>query len=134
MTGCKRNNHGFVLPAVLFALIIMTLLMLAAMRLTDDERLSSRAMRETGAALYVAESGLAATLGSWPAAATALTPGDSLSLGWITLSNRGSYRAVIHRVDNGGEKKNAPKNEGEGGRALGGQRKPNKNAEDTRNH
>src|ERR1041384_8166993 len=112
MTGCKRNNHGFVLPAVLFALIIMTLLMLAAMRLTDDERLSSRAMPPTGAALYVAESGLAPTRGSWPAAAvgagpapaTALTAGDSLSLGWITLSNRGSYRAVIHRVDNGGNK------------------------------
>src|ERR1041384_633966 len=121
MTGCTRDNHGFVLPALLFALIIWTLLILAAMRLTDDERLSSRAMRETGAALYVAESGLAATLGSCPAAATALTPGDSLSLGWITLSNRGSYRAVIHRVDNGGNKTYALMIEGKGAGPLGGQ-------------
>jgi hypothetical protein len=116
----KRNDHGIMLPAALFALILMSLVMIAATRLTDDERRSSRALRETGAALYVAESGLAATVGSWPAGANALNSGDSLSLGWTTLSNGGSYRPVIHRIDNGGNKTYALMIEGRGAGGLGG--------------
>ena len=33
---------------------------------------------------------------------TALNPGDSLDLGWQDLPNKAAYRAVIHRLDNGG--------------------------------
>src|ERR1044071_9690060 len=127
MTGHHRRSvrdglgrGGFMLPAGLFALIIMTVLMIAAIRLADDERRSSRALREEGVALYAAEGGLSATVGSWPAGASALNPGDSLNLGWTTLANGAQYRAVIHRVDNGGTKAFAVIVEGRGAGALGG--------------
>src|ERR1044071_5573021 len=127
MTGHHRRSvrdglgrGGFMLPAGLFALIIMTVLMIAAIRLADDERRSSRALREEGVALYAAEGGLSATVGSWPAGASALNPGDSLNLGWTTLANGAQYRPVIHRVDNGGTKTFAVIVEGRGAGALGG--------------
>jgi hypothetical protein len=52
-------------------------------------------------ALYVAEAGMARTIGTWPAGVAALNPGDSLNLGWTTLTNGSKYRSVIHRVDDG---------------------------------
>jgi len=75
------------------------------MQLSGDEHRASRALRESSLALYAAESGLRATLGSWPAGVNALNPGDSLNLGWITMTGQAKYRAVIHRVDNGGATK-----------------------------
>ena len=101
----RGNRDGFVLPAGLFALIIVSVLMVAAVQMGDNERRATRALRESGVALYAAESGLRATLGAWPAAVAALNPGDSLDLGRTTLINRASYWAVIHRVDNGGSNK-----------------------------
>ena len=114
------DRRGFILPAGLLALIVMAIVMIGAWRLSDDERRSSRAVRETGAALYDAESGIAATVGSWPAGANTLNPGDSLNLGWTTLSNGAQYRAVIHRVDNGGTKTFALLVDARGVGALGG--------------
>src|ERR1043166_5742431 len=100
-TGNRLGREGFVLPTGLFALILMTVLMVAALQLGLDERRSTRGMRESGVALYVAEAGMARTVGTWPAGAAALNPGDSLNLGWTTLSNFSKYRAVLHRVDGG---------------------------------
>ena len=114
------DRRGFILPAGLLVLIVMAVVMIGAWRLSDDERRSSRAIRETGAALYDAESGVAATVGAWPAGANSLNPGDSLSLGWTTLSNGAQYRAVIHRVDNGGTKTFALMVDARGVGALGG--------------
>src|ERR1043166_2802868 len=114
------DRRGFILPAGLLVLIVMAIVMLGAWRLSDDERRSSRAVRETGAALYNAESGVAATVGAWPAGANALNSGDSLSLGWTTLSNGAQYRAVIHRVDNGATKTFALMVDARGVGALGG--------------
>jgi hypothetical protein len=97
-----NRRDGFILPAGLFALIVMAILMVAALRLSDDERRSTRALRESGVALYDAESGLNRTLGAWPTSGViVLAPGDSLDLGWATLSNGAKYRTVIHRVDAG---------------------------------
>ena len=97
------DRRGFVLPAVIFALAIMGVLAVAALRTADDERRATRALRESGGALYAAEAGLRRTLGAWPTSAVqALKPGDSLGLGWQVLSNKASYRTVIHRADNGG--------------------------------
>src|ERR1051325_8321171 len=99
------RNHfgrkGFILPAGLFALILMTVLMVASLGEGLDERRSTRNLRESGVALYVAEAGMARTIGTWPAGASTLNPGDSLNLGWTTLGNQSKYRAVIHRVDDG---------------------------------
>ena len=94
------NRRGFVLPTVLFAVAIMSVVVVASMTTSQDERRASRAVRESTLALYTAEAGLRQTYGNWPVAAVkALNPGDSLDLGWQNLPNKEKYRAVIHRVD-----------------------------------
>jgi hypothetical protein len=105
---CKSANsrEGFVLPMVVFAVAVMSIIVIASLATSSDERRASRAVRETTLAEYAADAGLRQTYGSWPVAAVkALNPGDSLDLGWQTLPNSGNsgkYRAVIYRVDNGG--------------------------------
>ncbi len=97
------NRKGFVLPFVIFAITIMSVIVVVALSTAADERRASRASRESTLALYAAEAGLRQTYGAWPSATVkALNPGDSLNLGWVNLPNKAAYRAVIHRVDNGG--------------------------------
>jgi len=97
------NREGFVLPTVVFAVAIMSIVVVASMTTSQDERRASRAVRESTLAMYTAEAGLRQTYGNWPVAPVkAMNPGDSLDLGWQNLPNNEKYRAVIHRVDNGG--------------------------------
>ena len=117
-----RGQEGFVLPAAIFALLIMSIVAITALVTTDNERVASRAVRESGAALYAAEAGVNEVWATWPDSLVAgLQPGDSLDLGWPTLDNGASYRAVIRRVDNGGQKVYALLVEGRGAGPLGGQ-------------
>lgn len=96
-------RDGFVLPTVVFAIALMSIVVVASLSTSSDERRASRAVRESTLAVYTAEAGLGQTYGAWPVAAVkALNPGDSLDLGWQTLPNKEKYRAVIYRVDNGG--------------------------------
>jgi len=105
----------------MFALAMMGLLAVVALRTADDERRSERALRESGVALYADEAGLRGTLGAWPTTAVkALNPGDSLNLGWQLLPNRASYGVVIHRVDNGGLQQYAVVVQAIGAGLLGG--------------
>jgi hypothetical protein len=101
-----NSRKGFVLPMVVFAVAIMSIIVVASLATSSDERRASRAVRESTLAEYAADAGLRQTYGAWPvAAAKALNPGDSLDLGWQALPNSGNagkYRAVIHRVDGGG--------------------------------
>jgi type II secretory pathway pseudopilin PulG len=97
------NRKGFVLPSVIFAITIMSVIVVVALSTASDERRASRATRESTLAMYAAEAGLRQTYGAWPSAPVkALNPGDSLDLGWQNLPNKAAYRAVIHRVDKGG--------------------------------
>ena len=97
------NRKGFVLPTVIFALTIMSVIAVVTLSTASDERRTSRASRESTLAMYAAEAGLRQTYGAWPVAAVgALKPGDSLDMGWQTLPNKAAFRAVIHRVDGGG--------------------------------
>lgn len=97
-----KNRPAFTLPTVIFAITIMSVVVVAALTTASDERRASRASREATLAMYAAEAGLRQTYGSWPSAAVqALNPGDSLDLGWTNLPNRAAYRAVIYRVDPG---------------------------------
>jgi type II secretory pathway pseudopilin PulG len=97
------DRRGFVLPTVIFAITIMSVISVVALNTASDERRASRASRESTLAMYAGEAGLRQTYGAWPAAAVnALKPGDSLDLGWQALPNKAAYRAVIHRVDKGG--------------------------------
>lgn len=97
------NRRGFVLPTVIFAITIMSVIAVVALTTATDERRASRGTRESTLALYAAEAGLGQTYGAWPSAAVStLKPGDSLDLGWQILPNKAAYRSVIHRVDKGG--------------------------------
>jgi type II secretory pathway pseudopilin PulG len=97
------NRKGFVLPSVIFAITIMSVIVVVALSTASDERRASRATRESTLAMYAAEAGLRQTYGAWPSAPVkALNPGDSLDLGWQNLPNKAAYRTVIHRVDKGG--------------------------------
>jgi len=91
------------MPTVVFAVAIMSVVVVASLSTSSDERRASRAVRESTLAIYTAEAGLRQTYGNWPVAPVkAMNPGDSLDLGWQTLPNNEKYRAVIHRVDGGG--------------------------------
>jgi len=97
------NRKGFVLPSVIFAITIMSVIVVVALNTALDDRRASRATRESTLAMYAAEAGLRQTYGAWPSAAVKLlNPGDSLDLGWQNLSSKAAYRTVIHRVDKGG--------------------------------
>lgn len=99
----NMNRKGFVLPSVIFAITIMSVIAVVALNTASDERRASRGTRESTLAMYAAEAGLRQTYGAWPSAAVnALNPGDSLDLGWQNLPNKAGYRTVIHRVDEGG--------------------------------
>jgi hypothetical protein len=97
------TRRGFVLPTIVFAVAVMSIIVVAAISTSSDERRASRAVRESTLAEYTAEAGLRQTFGAWPTASVnALNPGDSLDLGWQDLPNRAKYRTVIYRVDKGG--------------------------------
>jgi hypothetical protein len=97
------NRDGFVMPTVVFAIAITSVVVVATLSTAADERRASRAVRESTLAVYTAEAGLRQTYGNWPVAPVkAMNPGDSLDLGWQTLPSNEKYRAVIHRVDKGG--------------------------------
>ncbi|MGZ3332449.1 MAG: pilus assembly PilX family protein [Gemmatimonadaceae bacterium] len=99
----RADRKGFVLPTVILAITVMSLIAVVSLSTASDERSASRATRESTLAMYAAESGLRQTYGAWPTASVnSMKPGDSLDLGWKTLPNKASYRSVIHRVDKGG--------------------------------
>ncbi len=122
--GIVKKEGGFVLPVVLFGLVLMSTVAIVAMTTSDDEMRSSRAMRESAAAFYVAEAGLHETYATWNSypAIDSLAPGDSLDLGWQTLANGASYRATVYRWDGGDEPMYQVQVEGRSSGLAGGQK------------
>jgi hypothetical protein len=119
-----RGQRGFVLPAVLFAIVIMGIVAVATITMSGDEFRSGIAFKESGLAFYAAEAGLRNTLGNLPGAAMqAMGPGDSVVVGagWTALPNRASYRAVIYRVDNNQLQQYAVRVQGRRSNGVGGQ-------------
>lgn len=112
MNDYASNREGFVLPAVLFTIAILGLIAVAALTTANDEHRSSRAMRESGAALYAAEAGANLILGTVVAPpktvldtlAVWMAYGGSVDLGWSTLPGGASYHGMFHRYDTGGQK------------------------------
>ena len=96
------NRHGFVLPAALFALVILSLVALVAITTSDDERRSSNAMKLSIEAFYAAESGANEMWGQWNDTITqGLAPGAARDFGWQALGNGAEYHPVVRRLDNG---------------------------------
>ena len=119
------GQRGFALPAVIFALVIMSVLSVAALQTASDDRLSSRGIREGGLALYAAESGVNWVLNTVAdSVAATLGPGDSADLGWQGLGSGSSYHAVLYRydMDDGGQELFGLRVDGRGAVPLGGRR------------
>ena len=125
-----KTQEGFVLPAVIFSLAIMGLLAVVSLRTANDEHRSSRALRESSAALYAAEAGVNIILGTvvdspktvLDTLAFTLARGDSVDLGWSTLPGGASYQGVFHHYDNGAKPMYALTVAGRGAGPWGGQR------------
>jgi hypothetical protein len=100
--GKPADEGGFVLPVVIFGLLLMGTMTVAALLTADDEGRSGRAMREATGAFYAAEAGLNWVYANWDtvkADVDTLSGGSSVDFGWRTLDNGDKFRAVIHRWD-----------------------------------
>jgi len=98
-----RDERGFILAMVIFALTIMGLLVLILVTTADDDRLGSRYELEGARSFNAAESGLADVLTNWRASgyeALLTNVGNDTTTGWVTLAGSGgSYRANIVKVE-----------------------------------
>ncbi len=103
-----HGDQGFVLPAVLVVMLLVSAIAITALRTGVDEHTTGRAMRESAKAFYAAEAGVNAVIAAWDNAyidSVLAVPGDSVDLGWQTLENSCSYRAMVRRVDDGSRRK-----------------------------
>ncbi len=131
MKSSETSREGFVLPAVIFTMAILGLLTVAALTTAQDERRSSRAIRESGAALYAAEAGAHLVLGTvvdspstvLDTLAEGMASGDSVDLGWSTLPSGAAYHPVFHRIDDGGKDMYLLMMVGRGAGPWGGERR-----------
>ena len=124
MTSCAhflKYRQGFVLPAVLFTLVIISAIALGALLTSSDERDTASGFRASGRAMYAAEAGLNEVLGTWDdSLVNGLAPGDSVVLGPNNLLDGSSYTLRIHRRDNGGQKLYAMTVDATAPQSLGG--------------
>ena len=103
-TGRTTRDGGFALPIVMFALVLLGVIGVAALQASRDELLSATAVRGSNKAFYAAEAGLHSAVASWNQTAMdtlMANPGDSLVGSWTTLANRCSYQLVYRRIDGG---------------------------------
>ncbi len=103
-TPLGRGDEGFALAGTLFVVVLLSIIAIASLQTTGDERRAGRAVRESTPAFYAADAGLNAVVAAWDLAKydTLLTvPGDSLDLGWQSVEDGSNYRAVLRRVDAG---------------------------------
>ena len=121
-----RNKDGFVLASVIFVVALLGVLTAASLMMTGDERQAAHGMREGTRAFYAAEAGLNVVIANFDSLqydTLMSNPGDSVDLGWQTLPENGArYRAVIHRIDNGGQAMYLLNCEGRSAGPWGGQR------------
>ncbi|MCH8936646.1 MAG: hypothetical protein IIB90_13045 [Gemmatimonadetes bacterium] len=108
MRKSVAGRDGFVLPVVIFTIVIMGVMAVAALRTSADGHLASQAMRVSGGAFYSAEAGLYRVLGqladttnTLDSSVQALAVGDSLLLPQGTLTNGASYLPRIVRLSSG---------------------------------
>ncbi|MGD2215253.1 MAG: hypothetical protein PVJ64_00800 [Gemmatimonadales bacterium] len=120
------DERGFVLPVVVFGLMLMGTMTVAALLTAGDEARSGRAMREATGAFYAAEAGLNWVYANWDtvkADVDTLSGGNHIDLGWRTLDNGDSYRAVIYRWDEGTQPIYQLEVEGRSGGVIGSQKR-----------
>ena len=99
-----ERRGGFALPAVLVLLMVLSTISAFYVASGSNEQRNGRAMRESARSFYAADAGVNAVLAEWkPLLYDSLlsVPGDSADLGWRTLVNGATYKAVFIRVDGG---------------------------------
>jgi hypothetical protein len=102
--GVLEDRRGFVLPVIIFGLLLMGTMTVAALLTASDESRSGRAMREATEAFYAAEAGLNQVYAEWDsikAAVDTMVGGSTLDLGWRATAGGGRYHAVVYRWDEG---------------------------------
>ena len=103
-TGRTTREGGFALPIVIYGLILLGVIGVAAIQTSRDELLSAKAVSGSSQAFYAAEAGIHSAVSNWDAAAMdtlVAGPGDSLVGSWTTIENRCAYRLVYRRIDGG---------------------------------
>ncbi len=104
------DRDGFAMPAVIFAMVIMSVLAVVAIDSSLDQQRSSQAVRRSAEAFYTAETGLNAvqaemydTTSTLDSLTAALWSGGSLDLGDDTLPSGATYHAEVMRLDDASE-------------------------------
>ena len=100
----RQGEQGFALPAVMLAVVLISVLGAAAIGVSRNELLAGKAMDQSGLAFYAAESGIASTVTDWNQSNiddSVASPGDSLIRTWQQMDNGCSFRVAIHRIDGG---------------------------------
>lgn len=104
------DRRGFVMPMVLFALMIMGTMAVVAINVSVSEHRSSRAVRTSLEALLAGITGLNEIQADWnDASATlydqldTLSSGGTIQIDWTNLASGASYKGEVMRIDNGGQ-------------------------------
>jgi len=104
------DRRGFVMPMVLFALMIMSTMAVVAINVSVSEHRSSRAVRTSLEALLASITGLNEIQADWnDASATlfdqldTLSSGGTIQIDWTNLASGASYKGEVMRIDNGGQ-------------------------------
>ncbi len=100
-------ESGFVLPAVLIVLAVLSIGAISSMTMTREQFRASHSVREAAVALFAAQAGaevMIASMDTLGLDSLVPSPGDSAVLAWQTLPNGARFRATIRRTDAG----NAP--------------------------
>ncbi len=96
------------LPIVLLALVVLSVIAVTSMQTAGREREAGGGSLQSTKAFYATEAGAHQVIAEWDSArydTLTPSPGDSADLGWRVLPDNGAaYRAVFHRVDDGGDK------------------------------
>ena len=87
------------LAVVIFALVIIAAIVAGGYYSAGQEFQIGRGMRSFTTSFYAAETGVQEVVGFWdPSTYNALLPGDSVTIGPVTLEGGGSYTAKVVRV------------------------------------
>ena len=89
MKALGTNQNGFVMPAVIFVMAILTVVAIATLATASDEFKSSNALRRSVEAFYAAEAGAKQVVATWDPMFDTLSSGGTMDLGWH--NSRPSY-------------------------------------------
>lgn len=94
-----RDTAGFALAVAIFALVLLAAIVAGGYFSASQEFQIGRGMRSLTTSFYAGEVGILDVLDDWdPAVLGALQPGDTLTIGPITLAGGGRYNVTVVRV------------------------------------